>query len=176
MSKIQSRPYEHGDPKECTSWPPKFPRKDVKGTWYWDEEKREMVRGLPPPKHNEFGRSAYIISDSMEAYRHPASGELIESKSRLKKVDHMFGTITTDKKIPPDPTKAKQLERERHEDLRKSFRKSIAAVDAGTAPLTEEVRAKCAITNEIMSKALGFDAFNVAGKKNDPRGKKYRRR
>lgn len=170
--KIQTRLFNFGDENEGT-WPPRYPSGE-KGLFHVDRDTGQVLPGPPPPRNIRFGEAPYIIQDSMEPYRHPATGQVIDSKSALRQTDKACGTITTDKKLPPDPTWHKEQERKRHEDIREAMRKSIAQIDGGTAPLTEEVRELCAQQNEIVSKATGWDAYNVAGRKKDVRGKRFR--
>lgn len=171
--KIQTRIFVHGSEKE-SDWPSDYGTGES-GQFYWDSETQTFKSGTPPIKIKIYGQAPYVIQDTMEAYRHPSTGETIESKSKLRDIDNVCGTITTDKYIPPDPTKRNEADRLRRKDLKESLHKAVAMVDAGTAPLTEETRALCAQQNEIVSRNLGMDAFNVAGIKNDRRGKKFRR-
>lgn len=173
-NKIQTKIFNYGNEKESV-WPGQFGTGES-GSFWWDEKTQTFKQGYPPPKNLKFGEAPYVIQDTIEPYRHPSTGEIIESRSRLRDTDEACGTITTDKKIPPDPSKFKENERKRRADLREALYKSVAQIDSGTAPLSEETRAICARENERVSKALNFDAFNVAGRKNDRRGKKYRRR
>ncbi len=145
-------------------------------TYYFDKATQKMVEGYPPCKNERYGDAPFIITDTIDPYRHPATGTWVESKRALKDIDRACGTITTDKQIPADASWAKENRRRRQEDMHKSMHKAVAQLDAGVVNMTEEVREKHRVQNEIVSSALGFDAFNVAGKKNDKRGKKYRRR
>ena len=176
MGKITSRPYEHGDPKECTDWPPKRPKEDAKGTYYWDSEKREFVRGSPPPRVNQFGRSAAIHGDSIPAFYHHGACRMVDSRQEAERLDAMTGTRTSDVKIGPDKAaiaeKKKAFDKERKEVLVKA----AADLDNGNVKLTDEVKAKCVERNEALSQAYGMDFFNVTGRKTDERGRKYRKR
>jgi hypothetical protein len=173
--KIQTKIFEYGDENE-SEWPPKYGT-GKGGCWYYDKETRKMVEGRPPPTEKTYGQAPYVIGDTLkQAYYHPGAERWTESRSQLNALDNATGTITTDKKLPPDPSNARERERLRRLDHKKSLREAVQMVDAGTAPLSEETKEKCRIHNEVVSKALGMDAFNVAGRKNDPRGKKYRRK
>lgn len=146
--------------------------------WY-DKSLRKMVdfeERCPPPRVNHYGDAPMVIEDTTDAYYHPGACRWTESKSEIKQFDRACGTITSDKKLAPDPTWANQQKAARRKDARDSLFRAVEQVDAGTAPMTEETRQLCERQNEILSKALNFDAFNVAGRKNNARGKKYRRR
>ena len=168
-----SRPISTEDEK-ASSWPPLEPSR--KAGFFWWNPDTQAFQDTPVNKVQKFGEAPNIITDSMEDYRYPVTGEVIDSKSKLKRLDKLHGTISTDKKLPPDPTWQNDQRKARDKDRKDALHKAVAQIDAGTAPLTEEVRELCAKENERVSKALNFDAFNVAGRKNDRRGKKYRRR
>ena len=174
MAKIQTRIFNYGDEKEA-DWPPPYGSQE-KGLFYFDKETQKMVRGLPPDPHPKLAEAPYIIQDTIDKYYHPAAEKWVDSRSQLKTIDKVCGTITTDKKLEPDSSWARENKRKRREDLHRSMRKAIAQLDAGTAPLTQEVREKCERQNEIVSEALGLDAFNVAGRKNNAKGKRFRKR
>jgi len=143
--------------------------------YYWDKEIKKWSETPPPPQFPIYGQAPAIVTDTIEPYKHPATGQWTDSRSALRDMDRATGTITTDKKIAPDGSKQKDLEKQRRKDIREAMHKAVAAIDNGTAPLTEEVRAKCEQQNEIISKALNMDAFNVAGRKQNAKGKKFRR-
>lgn len=173
--KIRSRVFIHGDEKEST-WPPLFGTGGA-GLYHLGEDGK-LKEGPPPRKEKIYGKAPYVIQDTIEPFRHAASGEIIDSRAKLRDTDRACGTFTTDK--PQDATanrkaRERQQARERKEDMHQANLRAINDLDYGNAPISEETRAKCAIQNEIVSSALNFDAFNVAGRKKDPRGKKYRR-
>lgn len=174
MAKIQTRVFNFGDKHEA-DWPPLFGTQE-KGVFYYDKESGKMLPGYPPNPHPKLAEAPTIIQDSIDPYYHPAAQKVIDSRSQLRDIDKACGTITTDKKLDPDSSWRKEQERKRREDLHVAMRKSVAQIDSGTAPLSEETKALCAKQNEIVSERLGFDAFNVAGSKRDARGKKYRKR
>jgi hypothetical protein len=174
--KIQTRVFNYGNEKE-SSWPPMF-GKGGSGLYHRGEDGK-FHEGLPPPKFQKFGEAPFVIQDTIDAYRHPMTGEVIESRSKLLATDRACGTFTTDKKQDCSTirkSREKQLNTERKKDIHEAMRKAVAAIDSGNAPLSEETRHKCELQNQIVSDALGFDAFNVCGAKNDKRGKKYRKR
>lgn len=173
--KIKTRSFQYGDEKE-SEWPPQFGTNKGGYVGYWDPIEQKMKEGYPPPKIQKFGEAPYVIQDEIEPYYHPSAQCMIDSKSRLKAVDKALGTITTDKKLPPNPSRMQAMKKEREKDIREAMLKSVAQIDSGTAPLNEEQREMCKRENERVSNLLGFDAFNVVGRKNDPRGKKYRRK
>lgn len=173
MTKIVSRIINRGD--KCESdWPPAEP--SCKGfTGYWDKESRTVKEGYPP-RPQKLAQAPFIIQDTIDPFYHQAACTYVDSRSKLRDVDNACGTITTDKPLPPDPSKQNALNRARKQDIHDSLHKAVAQVDAGTAPLNEEQRAKCAQQNEIVSSALNFDAFNAVGRKTDARGKRFRKR
>lgn len=147
------------------------------GTFYhWDADDQKFKEGPPPCKLKIYGQAPYVISDTTDWYRHPATGVHTNSKSRIRDMDKATGCITTDKKLPPNPSRRIENERRRRKDATESLHRAVAMVDAGTAKLTEEVRAKCDQQNDIVSKALNFDAYNAVGRKNNPKGKQFRRK
>lgn len=148
-------------------------------TWYYfDEESLKFVEGYPPAKVKTYAQAPMFISDTIKPYYHPAAQKVTDSRSELAALDKAHRTITTDKPLEASTFSnfRKENERKRRADARESLLKAVAQVDNGTAPLSEETRAKCARQNEIVSKALNFDAFNVAGNKRNKKGKKYGRR
>ncbi len=173
MTTITSRPISTDDEK-CSSWPPLEPSGEP-GFYFWNPE-TQSFQDTPVNKVQVFGEAPNIITDSMDAYKFPVTGETIDSKSKLRRLDKLHGTITSDKKIAPDPTWQNDQRKARDVDRKVARHKAIAQLDSGVAVLPEAAREVCARENERISKALNFDAFNVAGKKNDRRGKKYRRK
>ncbi len=170
--KIETKQFQFGNEKEGR-WPPREGTYDTT-PMYWDAETQSMKSGYPPQRKKN-AEAPYVISDSMEPYRHPKALITVDSKSKLRDIDNVCGTITTDKLQPPDPSWRKEQERARREDHHKALHKSVAQLEAGTAPLTEETRAMCEARNEQISSALNFDAFNVIGRKKNAKGKRYRR-
>lgn len=144
--------------------------------YYFDKETGQCIPGYPPARNKVYGQAPYVITDTITPYYHPAAEQWVDSRRALQDMDKATGTFTTDKKQVPDGSFTKENEKQRKADLHKCLHEAVEKIDSGNAPLSEEVKEKCRIQNEITSKALNFDAFNVAGKKNDPRGKKYRRR
>lgn len=144
--------------------------------YHLDKKTGEMVPGVPEPEFEPFGEAPYIQLDSMPAYRHPATGIVTDSRSALRQMDAATGTITTDRKQAPNKSRSLELRKQLDKDRHEALHKAVAQVDAGTAPLSEETRHLCEIQNKIVSDALGFDAFNVAGRKKNEKGKRYRRR
>lgn len=175
MSDIKSRIINRGDENE-SSWPPLMPSEN-KTPMYFDKETQTMKEGYPPPTFVPHGQAPYYISDTIQPYRHPKTGEITDSKSRLKQIDAATNTITTDKVIKVDSSRDWVRKREASEDRRRAILKSIAQLEAGTAPLTEEQRAICTEKNyAIASQNPGFDPFNCVGRVNDPRGSRYKRK
>lgn len=171
--KIMNRPHKGGDEKE-SRWPPVTPKGDT-GTFYWDKEKRKFIEGYPPSKNHKFGEAPYVIQDTMDKQYHPAACKWTDSRQDWEDMDKACGTFTSGKKQPPDPTWHNEQKKKRHKDIREAMQKSIAQLDSGTAPLTEETREMCKRQNEILASA-GFKPYNVAGKKNNKKGRKNGRR
>lgn len=172
--KIVSRPTQRGD--ECESkWPPDHGTGEA-GVFYWDRDSKKFKPGYPPQRFEKFGEAPYVIQDTIEEYYHPAACVTVDSRARLRDLDKVCGTITSGEKLAPDPTWHKQQEKARRKDLHECIHKAVAQIDAGTAPLNEEQKARCTAENERISNLMGFDAFNVAGRKNNAKGKRYRRR
>ena len=174
MSEIKTKIFNRGDSCEST-WPSDYGTRES-GRWYWDESKQKMVKGNPPIRHEKSADAPMIIMDSIDPYYHPAAGIWVESRSQLAMCDKATGSITTDKLIPADSSQKKAREAARRKDLTECLHKAVALVDSGNAPLTEEVRQLCERQNELTSQRLNFDAFNVAGRKTNGKGKKYRRK
>lgn len=170
---IRTKIFQSGDKCEST-WPPQFGTGES-GHFYVDHETGELIKGFPPPRNEKFGDAPFIITDTIDPYYHPSTLQTVDSKSKLKMLDKQTGCITTDKKLPPDPSWHNEQKRKRREDGHRALHKAVAQIDNGTAPLTDEMKHKCDIQNEVVSNALNFDAFNVAGRKNNPKGKKFRR-
>ena len=174
--KIRSRVFVHGDEKE-SSWPPLF------GTggagFYHLDESGKLQEGPPPLRNVRYGDAPAVIQDTTDWHYHQAACRWTNSRSEIKQMDRATGTITTDGKESAEPyrkSREERVARERQKDIRESYKRAVAAIDSGNAPLSEETRAKCEHQNEIVSNALGFDAFNVAGKKDNGKGKRFRRK
>lgn len=143
----------------------------IKNGKYYNLEKGEY----PPPDAEKFGEAPFVIQDTIAPYRHPGTGQVVESRAALIAADKASGCITSDRPLPADPTWQNERRAKERKELRADLEKAAYQVDHGTAPLTEELRHVCAERNAGLSRALGIDAFNAVGKKNDPRGKKYRK-
>lgn len=171
--KIVTRPFQYGNEKE-SDWPPKFPTvKGFKG--YWDREKKKFVEGSPP-RREVFDQAPAIIQDTMDPYYHPKACVMVDSKSKLRDIDNACGTITTDKIQPANPSAQNERKRQLKKDRHEALHKAVAQIDAGTAPMSEQTRELCKKQNEIVANALpGLDPFNAAGRKNNARGKRYRK-
>ena len=141
--------------------------------YYFDEETKQIKEGFPPSKIDHFGDAPYIIGDEIRPYYHPGVCRVIESRSELRMADSVCGTITTDKKQEPNANFTKYQKEARKRDGKRALEKAVAMIDSGTAPLTEEVRAFCDRENERIAKTTKLNPYNIAGKKNDKRGKKH---
>lgn len=171
---IKSKSLKRGHKHEA-KWPSEFGTLK-EGRYHWDPETKTFKPGSKPTNIKKYSKAPMVLNDSIEPFKHPRSGELITSKSQLKKVDKACGTVTTRERPPPAPQDLREkLKKERAKDRRASLEKAVAAIDNGMAPLSEETRAICAEENERISQKLGFDAFNIVGRKNDKRGKRFKR-
>lgn len=171
--KIQTRVFEYGNEKEA-DWPPMFGNRKS-GVSHWDPIKKKMVEGYPPRKEPVFGKAPMVIQDSMDAERHPMTGETVDSRARWRRIDRENGLVTTDRHEPASDAPIRKRDAEIRKDRSRALRKAVAAIDNNMAPINEETRVLCERQNEIVSKALNFDAFNVVGRKKNARGKKHRR-
>lgn len=171
--KIQTKVFNYGNEKE-SEWPPRFGTRET-GRFYWDKEKQKFCEGTPP-RHPVYDRAPNIITDTIDEYYHPGACTFVDSKSRLRDMDKACGTITTDKKIPPNKQAKIDRERELAKDRHDALHKAVAQIDAGTAPMTEETRELCKRQNEIVASAMpGLDPFNAVGRRNNKRGKRYKK-
>lgn len=171
--KVVSRVHQAGDPCE-SEWPGEGTKET--GNFYWDREERKFKPGFPPAQIKKYDDAPYVIGDTIADYYHPGAEEWTDSRSKLEALDKKTGCMTTDKRQTPSDSPIKQRIRERREDMHKCMHEAVAKVDAGTAGLTEETRKLCERQNELISEATGMDAFNVAGRKNNAKGRKYRKR
>ena len=172
--KIQTKPMIRGHENE-SSWPSEFGTAQS-GRYHWDPETKTFKPGSKPTGIKQYAKAPYVISDTInQPFRHAASGELIESRSQLKATDKACGTITSGEPLPPAPNRRAERKKLIDADRKAAQLKAVAAIDNGTAPLTEETRALCERQNEILSNALNFDAFNVAGRKSNGKGKRFRK-
>lgn len=133
-------------------------------TYYWDKETQKFIEGYPPDPNPKFGVAPMFFSDEMPRMRHPKTGEVIDSRSRWRRVDKANGCITTSptEKINRRPRKDY---RQKSDEMMAAINKTIAQIDSGTAPMSEETRERCRQQNDLMSSALNFDAHNVLGRK-----------
>lgn len=171
--KIRSRVIHRGDPCE-SAWPPDEPSGD-KGVFYFDKETGKSVPGYPPDPNPKLAKAPAIIQDTIPPYYHPSVCRVVESRSQLNMIDKACGTITTDKQQPADPTWQRQRDEERKQDRRQALHKAVGQIDVGTMHLPESVRHACKESNEKWSRDSGMDCFNVAGRKRNAEGKRYRR-
>lgn len=172
--KIIVKPFKAGHEHE-SSWPPQCGT-GGSGIYHFDKNTGRVVEG-PPPQREVYDTAPYVIQDSIRPYYHPKACAWVDSRKALKDVDRACGTITTDKMLPADPSEQKRKNAERKKDLHEAMHKAVAQLESGTAPLTDEQKALCAIENERIShKYPNLDPYNCVGKKNDKRGKNYRKK
>jgi len=168
-SKILQRGHEHE-----SDWPPIY-GEGSRGCFWYDTEAKCMTQE-PPARPISYGCAPAIIQDTLKtAYYHPGACKWTESRSELNALDQKTGTITTDKKIPPSPTQKRQRDYERLQDIKEAQQKAIAAIDNGSAKISEETQAICDEENERITKATGVDAFNIAGKKRNDKSRRLRK-
>ncbi len=173
MTKIRSRLFQYGNEKE-SEWPPQYGEGE-RGFFWYDREKGEITQE-PPKRPEKYGQAPIVIQDSLrDPYYHPGACKWTESRSELHKLDDTTGCITTDKLQPADPTQAKQRAYKKKLDAKEALLRAVAAVDNGTAPISEETQALCDAENERITKTLGIDAFNIVGKKNNAKSKRLRK-
>jgi hypothetical protein len=171
--KIRTKTFNYGNEKE-SEWPPQF-GEGARGLFWYNRETKEITTE-PPKRPETYGQAPIYISDTLRTpYYHPAAQKWTESRSELNALDDKTNTITTDKVIPGDPTKQRQLLYERKLDSTRALHKAIAAIDSGNAPISEETQAICDQENERITKQLGVDAFNIVGKKNNAKSKRLRK-
>lgn len=142
--------------------------------YYQDKETKEFIEGFPP-QVEKYGEAPFVITDTITPYYHPAAQVMVDSRKALMNLDKACGTITTDKKIPPDPTWQREQKKKRHELGVEALKEAVAKIDSGEVNLSEEMKIKCAQRNEQLSEVMKIDAFNVAGRKTDARGKRFRK-
>lgn len=143
--------------------------------YWWDEATMKFVEHPPESKIRKFGKAPYVIQDTIEGYYHPAAEKWVESRSQLKALDEAHNTITTDKKIAPDPSRQKAERAKRRKDIQEATRKAVAAVDSGNAPLDEKTKKICEERNHMLQQRLGMDAFNAVGHVTNPKGKRHKK-
>lgn len=171
---IVTRTFQYGNENE-SSWPPRFPTIKRGFAGYWDPEKKKFVEGRPP-RPKTFGKAPNIIPDTLPGtFYHNGVCRETNSRSEINKWDKESGCITTGSKQPPDPSEYNRRIAERRKDGKESLLKAVAAIDSGNAPLTEKQRHECDIRNEVVSNALNFDAYNVVGRKDNAKGKRFKR-
>ena len=147
----------------------------MRSIYHIDKETGELVEGYPPYKFEVYSEAPMFISDTMNPTRHPMTGTVVESRRMWQDIDKATGCMTTSTHVPPKSKRQEWLKAS-SEERKKAMLKSIAQLDAGTAPLNEEQRELCRIQNDIVSDALNFNAHDVIGRKNSDSGKRYRRK
>lgn len=171
--KIQTRVFNYGDPKE-SSWPPMFGTGGT-GVYHISKHTGELEEGYPAPEIVPFGVAPMISMGTIRPEVHPGTGEVVDTVKKWDEVNNVLGYTTHAKHSPAKSKRAEWLKQSSVE-RKEAMRKSIAQLDAGNAPLNEEQRALCKIQNDIVSDALGFNAHDVAGRKNSAEGKRFRKR
>lgn len=162
MSEIKTKSFIFGNEKEG-SWPSLYGTGE-KGPFYVDEF-GQTHPGYPPPRNVKFGDAPFVMSDSITPFYHHGAGKMVESRSELKAVDSACGTITSDRRVEPSSVKRERLAKEAKAKRIEHLKEVVQLVDSGNAPLTDDLKQRCKLENERISKQTGIDAFNVAGRK-----------
>lgn len=158
---IRTKVFTFGHDKEG-SWPPLAPSGE-KG--YFRVDKDGVITDEPPePLGNCFGQAPYVIQDTIEAYRHPGSGQVLTSRKALAETDRACGTITTDKRQAPDPTWSNEQRKAMIKDRKEARKKAIEQVNAPGFALPEETRHACKERNAQLSQQLGIKADKIGTK------------
>lgn len=63
---------------------------------------RKETAGPPPSAGRQLGVGASVISDTMDAMRHPATGKLMDSKSRFRAVTRSVGCVEVGNEVQRD--------------------------------------------------------------------------
>ena len=173
--RLVNRPTQRGNEKE-SSWPPDFGTGD-KTPFHIDRETGTVKKGYPK-RTPKFGKAPAVFADSLnEPFYHHGACKMVDTRSGLRAADRDSGCVTTDRHEPADESPIRRRKEEVRKDLHEAFRKSVAQLENGTAPLTEEQRALCRRQNEIVAAARpGFDPFNAVGRVTDPAGRRYKKR
>jgi len=67
----------------------------MRGTWVMRNGRlvRKEVAGPPPNAGKRFGSGSHVISDTMDALRHPITGKHMDSKSQFRGVTRAHGCV-----------------------------------------------------------------------------------
>ena len=72
----------------------------------------DVTDWTPPPR-----KTPYIVRDSMEHAMHPATGEMMDSKSRFREVTRAHGLVEVGNDYPTNPTKPLMTKADRKRDI-----------------------------------------------------------
>lgn len=162
MSEIRSKVPSYGHKNEG-SWPPMEPQGERGFFWVGDDGK---ITDEPPRRPIKiYDKAPYIITDEIDPFYHHAAKTIVTSKAKIRDIDRVCGTITSDKLLPPDPSEAIARKKARDKDKLESVKKAIAQLRNGTAPLTEEKREQCRRMDEALSHKLGWDTSKALRRK-----------
>lgn len=92
-SKIQSKIHNYGNINE-SEWPPRFPKKNNAGRYYFDKETQTFKAGSPPDTRKIYGKAPTVKLDSMPKTYHHAAGRDVESRKEWERLDKETGSIT----------------------------------------------------------------------------------
>lgn len=152
---IRSKLFNFGHEKEG-SWPPQFG--NGKGGFWRVGEDGKLT---DEPREFREVNAPYVIQDSIDAYRHPGSGQVITSRKALSDTDKACGTITTDKQQPADPTWANEQRKLRMKDRKEAKKRALEEVNAPGFALPEKLRHECAEKDQELSRKWGIDASKI---------------
>ena len=64
----------------------------IRKRWIWSDEEKRLI---PEEEYRRPARNDahYVIPDEMDALRHPATGEMISSKSKFRQITRQNGCI-----------------------------------------------------------------------------------
>lgn len=102
----------------------------MRAKFVWHDGKWVDVTGWRPPPR----KAPYIIRDSMDYAIHPATGEMLDSKSKFREITRAHGLVEVGNDCPTSPTKPTLSRAERKRDIATA----IEQLEAGhTPPPTE---------------------------------------
>lgn len=93
MSQIKSKIHNYANVNE-SDWPPRFPKKNNSGRFYWDHEAQEFKSGNPPNPNNCFGQAPIAIMDSMPKTYHEGAQREVESRQEWERLDKEHNKLT----------------------------------------------------------------------------------
>lgn len=164
MSRIIGRPIKKGDPCEA-KWLQDSISDDFKEGYSWFDPVTKTFTDQIPERLivKKFGQAPVFMSDVMEPYYHPAAQKVVESRSELKELDEKYGTVTTNKLLPPSDAKKKEAAKKRKELRMEAMKEAVERVRAGTTNHTDDFKQLCKKRDEAISRQTGIDFNKVFG-------------